>query len=300
MSLENYSKPAKVWALRHYGEVGPRTFRALIGYFDSVDAIHGAGLDELKAIEGLGEIRSKKIFEASYHLDEAADFINSLNDINIRCCTALDKNYPNLFEELNDPPPIIFYRGELPAQNEKRVAIVGSHEATGEGINVAVELASQLAKKSVSVVSGLAAGIDAAAHVGALKGGGKTFAVLGSGLENIYPQENRSLAVEIMNNGGLISEYPPDAKSSAGNLLARNRLVVGLSQAVIIGEVFPDSAGTIDTATFCHEIGKLMFIMLDGCDARGRDNAGMEKVLELGAIPVYLAKDIDTITKSLV
>ncbi len=300
MDLKNYSNSAKVWALRHYGEVGPRTFRALIGYFSDVEAIHGAGLEELKSIEGLGEKRSQKIFEASNYLEEAAGFINSLNDINIKHCTALDENYPDLFEELNDPPPIIFYRGELPANEEKRVAIVGSHEASNAGISVAVELASQLSNRSVSIVSGLASGIDAAAHVGALKAGGKTYAVLGSGLEHIYPEENRALAVEVMHHGGLITEYAPDTKSSPGYLLARNRLIVGLSQAVIIGEVFHDSAGTIDTATFCHEIGKLMFVLLDGNDVPGHDNAGLEKALELGAIPVHLAKDVDTIAKSLV
>jgi len=297
---KKYSMAAQVWALRQYGEVGPRTFRALLAKFLNTEAIHKAEIDELSSINGLGEKRSVKIFESYQHLDEAEAFIDSLGDKNIQYSTIFDPEHPAMFEELNDPPPIIFYRGMLPADGEKTVAVVGSHKATPEGVTYAVDVGGMLAKKSVSVVSGLARGVDVSAHIGAMRAGGRTYAILGSGVDNIFPEEHREVADEIVQKGGLISEYPPETHVSSGRLMARNRLIVGLSRAVVIGEVLPDSSGTIDTATFCHQLGKIMFVLVDGCDTPGRDNSGVEKVIELGAIPVYLQDGLDLIIKALV
>jgi len=297
---KEYSVESQIWALRQYGDVGPRTFRALMSKFGSPDAIHRASIEELAEINGLGKPRLQKIFDSSDHLDEAEEFIESLKLRDIKCSTHYDGDYPAIFNELNDAPPIFFYRGDLPKPGEKTVAIVGSHNATGEGIIYAVELAAKLAAQSISIVSGLARGIDTAGHVGALKAGGRTYAMIGSGLDNIFPEENRVLAAEIAKNGALISEYSPDTKSSTGKLIARNRLIVGLSQAVVIGEVFPDSSGTMDTATFCHQLGKIMFILLDGIERSEHDNSGVQKIIDLGAIPVTLEDGIDIIVKSLV
>jgi DNA processing protein len=296
----DYSLAAQVWALRHYGEAGPRTFRALMARFGRPEEIHKAGVPDLDSIEGLGEKRSRKISDSSQHLDKAEEFIASLAAKNVKYSTLFDKGYPGLFGELNDPPPLIFYVGKLPQNDEKRVAIVGSHRATNDGIGYAVELATKLAEKSVAVVSGMARGIDSAAHIGTLKGSGRTYAVLGFGFDHIYTEETRPLALEIIEHGGLISEYPPDTKYSGGRLVARNRLIVGLSEAVIIGEVMPDSTGTLDTATFCHELGKIMFIQIDGCERPGRDNCMVEKIIAMGAIPFSLNNSIEIIIKSLV
>jgi len=297
---KDYSIAAQVWALRHYGEAGPRTFRALLAAFGSLEAVFKAGLTDLTVINGLGDKRSRKIHNANKFLDKAEDFIDSLGSRNIKFCTLFDEKFPSLFEELNDPPPMIFYLGDLPDNDEKSVAIVGSHKATGVGISLVVELATKLAENSVSIISGLAKGIDTAAHVGALKGNGRTYAILGAGFDNIYTTDNRILAAEMIKHGGLITEYPPDAGYSTGGLMARNRLVVGLSQAVVIGEVLPDSVGTLDAATFCHELGKIMFILINGCDVPGRDNSCVEKIIALGAIPFSLDDGIDLIVKSLV
>jgi len=300
IEINNYSIAAQVWALRHYGRVGPRTFRSLIARFNNLENIFRAEMDELMAIDGLGEKRSEKIYDCDQTLEEAEEFIESLNKRKIKYCTQFDTDYPVLFNELNDPPPIIFASGKFPDNDEKRVAIVGSHRATIEGISYAVELAGRLARKSVSVVSGLARGIDASAHIGAIRAHGKSYAVLGSGFDYIYPEENRPLAAELIEKGGLISEYPPDQKSSPGLNMARNRLTVGISQAVIIGELFGDSTGTFDSAKCCHQLGKLMFILVDGCDLPGKDNNGVEKVIAMGAIPITLDNAIETIIRVLV
>ena len=298
--ISEYSTSALVWALRRYGEAGPRTFRALLAKFGRLEAVFEAKVDEIKSINGLGEKRSQKISESGLYLDESEDFIKSLGARNIKYATLYDEDYPRLFEELNDPPPIIFYLGRLPKSDEKTVAVVGSHKATNEGISFAVELSRLLAEKSVSVISGLAAGIDTAGHVGALKGNGTTYAILGTGLDMTKNENNRALASEIIKEGGIISEFPPDTGYSVGGLMARNRLIVGLSQAVVIGEVMAGSSGSLDSATFCNQLGKLMFVMIDGCEQPGRDNATVEKILAMGAIPFRLSDGIDMIIKALV
>ncbi len=295
-----YSVASQVWALKEFGNVGPRTFRALMAYFGNLAAILEADADELNKLNGFSDKKALRVANSFHSLSKAEVFINSLHEREIGYCTIFDDNYPSLFMELNDPPPIIFYRGELPQIEEKPVSIVGSHRATGEGIALAVELASRLAKESVSIVSGLARGIDTAAHIGALKGNGKTYAVLGTGFDNIQPEENRPLAAEITKNGGLISEYAPNVGYSASQLIARNRLTAGLSQAVVIGEIFSDSNGTMDTASFCQETGKIMFILIDNYGQEGHDNGGVEKVLAMGAIPISLSSGVDIIIKSLV
>jgi DNA processing protein len=295
-----YSVAAQVWALREYGEVGPRTFGALMAYFGNLAAILEAEEAQLREISGLGEIKSRRIAESFDSLPKAEQFVNGLKEREIGVATIFDTDYPPHFRELNDPPPIIFYRGRLPSEGEKTVALVGSHNATNEGIQNAVQLSGKLAAQSVSVVSGLARGIDTAAHIGALKAGGKSYAVLGSGFDHIHPEENRALAVELVDSGALISEYSPDAEYTTGRILARNRLTVGLSQAVVIGELFGDSSGTLDTATFCQETGKLMFVLIDGCERPGKDNRGVEKTLALGAIPITLNDGVDIVLKSLV
>lgn len=297
---DNYSLAAQVWALRHFGGVGPRTFRSLLVRFGSLHNIFRAEMDELTSIDGLGEKRSARIYDCNQMLDESEEFINSLTERQILCSTLFDDNYPQLFEELNDPPPIIFARGRFPENDEKTVAIVGSHKATTEGISYAVELAGRLAKESVSVISGLARGIDASAHIGAIRSGGRSYAVLGSGFDYIYPEEHRTLAAELVEKGGLLSEYSPDTKSSPGLNMARNRLTVGLSQAVIIGEIFGNSSGTLDSASCCHQLGKLMFVLIEGCDLPGKDNTGVEKVIAMGAIPITLEDALEKITRSLV
>jgi len=295
-----YSVAAQIWALRQYGGVGPRTFRMLMAYFGGLGNIFEADVDDFMEINGLGQTRSGKIFGSRDWLDDAEEFIELLKTKEIKYLTLLDKDYPSRFRELNDPPPIVFARGEFPAADEKIVAIVGSHRATDEGISYAVELAGRLAKQKVAVVSGLARGIDASAHIGALRAGGRSYAVLGSGFDHISPEENHTLAGEMIQKGGLISEYAPDIKSNPGRNMARNRLTVGLSQAVVIGEVFGDSSGTLDSASCCQELGKLMFILTEGIDTPGKDNTGVEKVLKMGAIPVELNDADEMILKSLV
>lgn len=294
------SHAAMIWALRKYGQVGPRTFRALMIRFPTLSSIFGAEVEEIEEISGLGEKRSRKIYECDQYIPQAEDFIHGLGEQSVGVCTILDDDYPAGFHELNDPPPIFFYRGRLPRRDEKLVSLIGSREATSEGISRTVELAGKLAEKSISIVSGLARGIDSAAHIGAIKANGTSFAVLGSGFDHIYPEENRPLAMELTQNGGLISEYPPYEKQSAGRLLDRNRLTVGLSQTVVIGEISGESAGTLDCATFCHEAGQLAFMLVGDGELGDESRRTIEKVLAMGIIPITMNDAVEKITRSLV
>lgn len=167
--------------------------------------------------------------------------------------------YPRLLKEIPNPPSKIYVMGELP-RNRPSVAIVGTRKATVEGRELARKWARQLATSGAVVVSGLAMGIDAAAHEGALEAGGITVAVLACGLDSIYPRQNEKLAKRILESGGaIISEYPEGTPSYPGQFLARNRIVSGLSAAVIVVEA-PERSGSLATARLAAEQGREVFV----------------------------------------
>lgn len=294
LELSQYSLPVKVLALKMTGQVGPRTFGLLMTRFATVDNILLAENEELLEINGIGEGRAEAIGKADGNLDPAQTIIDNLeaSDTQVVCC--LDDAYPQILQELNDPPLLLYYRGLLPAADEKRVAVIGSQNVSAEGIAEGVEIARRLAGHGVSIVGGLARGIDTAGHMGALKANGKTYAVLPSGFNQIYPAENQVLSSEIVKLGGLISEYLPDTPVNSGRLIGRNRLIVGLSQAVVVGEVSAESVGSLDTALCCQELGKLLFVMV------GLHNHHLDKLIGYGAIPITQLDDVRMIMDVLV
>ncbi|MBI2594658.1 MAG: DNA-protecting protein DprA [Candidatus Colwellbacteria bacterium] len=172
-----------------------------------------------------------------------------------------DANYPALLREIPNPPKQIYVRGTLPDQQLPLIAIVGTRKATVAGLGIAEETAGKLARQGLIIVSGLAMGIDTAAHRGALGAGGKTVAVLGNGVDEIYPAQNENLAKEILETGGaIVSEYPPGEPSFRGNFIQRNRIISGLSVAVVIVEA-PMRSGALSTAGFAAEQGRSVFII---------------------------------------
>jgi len=174
--------------------------------------------------------------------------------------TPLDKSYPeNLLNSLN-PPEGIFTDGKILKKDKLAVAIVGSRIASSYGKQMAEKFAGELAKKGVTIVSGLARGIDTVAHEAALYFGGRTIAVLGSGLDVIYPPENKNLASKIAKNGALVSEFPNGIKPLPENFLRRNRVIAGLSLAVLVVEGKRRS-GTLSTAKYAAELGREVFAL---------------------------------------
>lgn len=248
-------------ALREHGKVGPKGFQQLLLHFGSPDKIFAASTEEIASLPRVSKEKAESILTAEKHLEEADRLLEYLKGNDIGVATILDDNYPQLLKETDDPPPLLYYRGEFPPHNDRvSIALIGTTEATQTGIARAVALGKGIAERGGIVVSGLARGIDASAHLGALAGKGITYAVLGSGFDHIYPEDNRSLAENIAQNGALISEYPPSVRVSAGQLLSRNRIVVGLSQAVILVEEASDSGTNSDGAKRALEAGRPVYV----------------------------------------
>ena len=210
--------------------------------------------------------------------------------MNFQTITLKDEGYPSLLKEIANPPKQIYIRGMLPKAGTPAIAIVGTRKATTAGVGMAEEIAATLAGAGIVIVSGLAMGIDAAAHRGALSVGGKTVAVLGNGINEIYPAQNEKLAEGILEAGGaIISEYPPGEPSFKQNFIHRNRIISGFSVAVVIVEA-PAKSGSLTTAGFAAEQGRSVFV-LPG-PVTHPNYVGSHALIRDGAILATKAEDV--------
>jgi DNA processing protein len=204
--------------------------------------------------------------------------------------------YPPLLREMYDPPAVIYYRGCLPDPDKSLLGMVGTRRPSPEAANQAYTLAYGVGKAGLSVVSGLAIGIDAMSHRGNLSGGVPGYAVLGSGVDEIYPTSNRPLAKKILDSGGaILSEYPPGTPPSKWNFPARNRIIAALSRGVIIVEA-PKKSGALITAAFALEQGKDLWVASSGLQERQygslHDKIGTIRLASDGAEIIYSAGDV--------
>jgi len=184
--------------------------------------------------------------------------------------------YPPLLREIYDPPLLLFFRGKLPDPESPLVAVVGTRKPSPASSAQAFDIARGLGRGGISVVSGLAVGIDSFAHRGNMEGGAPTVAVLGSGVDEIYPSSNRSLALRVLETGGaLLSEYPPGVRPRKWNFPARNRIISGLSRGVLIVEA-PQKSGALITARFALEQNRDLWTASSGVSSRGTDASGTE------------------------
>jgi DNA processing protein len=278
-----------VIALREKAKIGPKTFQQLLMTFGSPEKVYKAAKEELLSLPRMTANKVDEILSSKDFLTEIKEHISYLEELGIGISTILDSEYPQRLKEIDDPPPLLYFKGEFPIQNDLFVAVVGTHEASAEGVGKAVEIGRVLAKRKVVVVSGLARGIDSAAHIGAIKEGGKTYAILGAGLNNIYPSENVSLAEQISKSGALITECSLNVPINIGQLMARNRIVVGLSQAVIIVELNEDSSGTMDAMNIAIKQGKPLFVV------RKVNSQKVEDLIQEGAVPIEGVDDLDLV-----
>jgi len=197
--------------------------------------------------------------------------------------------FPQLLAEIPDPPRVLWIRGDLSVCDKTVVAIVGARKASREGVTAAEAIAGDLARAGVVVASGLARGIDSAAHAGALDAGGATIAVLGTGIDRVYPPENDALFERIAGHGLLMTEFPPGAPPHMGNFPRRNRIISGLSKAVLVVEA-AEKSGSLITARLAADQGRDVMAM-PGLTAGGR-NRGAHALLRDGAKLVESAVDI--------
>ena len=204
-----------------------------------------------------------------------------------------DQAYPALLRQLPDRPLLLYARGQLPYEDEKCFAIVGTRKASKYGWDVAHKMASQLASQGIAIVSGLAHGIDAAAHRGALQAGGRTLAVVGAGIDRTYPRENADLAEEIASQGAIVSEFPLGTKPLAKNFPQRNRLISGMSLGVLVAEA-PERSGALNTVSHALDQGREVFAAPHNIfSSKGR---GCNQLIQDGA---KLVADVDDILDEL-
>ncbi len=258
----------------------------------------------LHSIDGLGPIRLKAILD--YFKDpklaweaqdkkiksklEPQEYAKSIKDAGISWITLFDDSYPKLLKQIYDPPVVLYYKGEILPQDENAIAIVGTRRMTGYGKAITDQFTQLLVGYGLTIVSGLARGVDSEAHLAALKSGGRTIAVLGGGLNQIYPPENKNLAEKIIAGfGAIISEFLPNALSQPGNFPARNRIISGLSKAVLVTEASEDS-GSLITARLALEQGREVFAVPGPITSKL--SKGPIDLIKEGAKPIFNVEDI--------
>lgn len=268
--------------------IGYIRLKVLLDEFKDVHNIFKAPLNALKAIKGIGVQIAEAIKNAhsDYDIDKEIELIKKSG---VKVVTLFDKEYPELLRTIYDPPMLLYIKGELKEEDKLSVAIVGSRKCTYYGLSMAQRIASELVNYKVVIVSGLARGIDTAAHKGAVKNNGRTIAVLGNGLCSIYPVENKELAEQILRNGALVSEFPMETKPNRQNFPRRNRVISGLSKALLVVEAAKKS-GALITADFALEQGRDVFAV-PGMADRFSSN-GTNALIKQGAKLVENADDI--------
>jgi DNA processing protein len=238
--------------------VGPRTFEALVGRFGSAAQVFAAPVEALGGL-GLGRDALAWLRKPDWERVEAD--LRWLEGPGCHCLGLDDPAYPASLREIADPPPLLFVRGAAEALGGRQLAVVGSRNPSPMGVRFARDFARDLTQAGFAVTSGLALGVDAAAHRGALEAGGLTFAVAGTGLDQVYPRSHQSLAESILAQGGaLVSEFPIGTPPQAGNFPRRNRIISGLALGVLVVEAALKS-GSLITARLAAEQGREVFAL---------------------------------------
>ncbi len=276
-------------ALNSLEGLGPVRLKKILDYFKDPKTAWNAPILELKSL-GIPESVIEKIEYAKKTLDPF-EYLENIKSFGIKFFTLFEKDYPESLKEIYDPPVVLYYFGSnLSILKEDCIAIVGTRKMTGYGRLVTDEFASKLSKAGFVIVSGLARGVDTTAHIATLNAGGKTIAILGGGLRNIFPPENTQLAQKIAQSNGLvISEFPPEYPSLPGNFPARNRVISGLSKAVLVTEAATDS-GSLITARLALEQGRGVYAV-PGPITSGLSKGPSELIKE-GGMLVDSAEDI--------
>jgi len=237
-----------------------------------------------------GDIPESLLYDSDFQFAEAE--IKKAGNLNVKIISINDANYPFLLKEIVDPPLILYVKGNFSSSSKHLISIVGSRKCTKYGQTVAQKFAASFAQAGITVVSGLALGIDSAAHKGAIDAKGKTFAVIGSGLNRIYPASNKRLAERIFNGyGAVISEFPFGTEPKPFNFPFRNRIISGLSYATIVVEAARKS-GSLITARLAAEQGRDVFAVPGNITSKMSEGTNM--LIKDGAIPITEPDDVLT------
>ncbi len=277
-----------VW-LSKIPNLGSKKTNQLIEIYKNPETIWNLKYEDLIQVEGIGDATAKNIVNLEYrkNLDKYLDYMNKYN---IDIITIKDNIYPEKLKQIYSPPTVIYIKGNKEILNEKSIAIIGCRDCSTYGKNAAREIAYELSNKGINIISGLAKGIDSFAHIGAVQAKGKTIAVLGNGLDTVYPKENVNLAKAIIDNdGALISEYIIGTKPEKMNFPARNRIVSGLSDGVVVIEA-KQRSGSLITVDFALEQGKEVYA-LPG-NIYSKNSIGTNELIKQGAKCITNIDDI--------
>ncbi len=267
--------------------IGAVRFAALVDFFGSPREAWEASPTALRELNF-----PKKVYDAFLRVRDAVDleaFLTSTAEKGITILTTSNEGYPHRLKSIDNPPPVIYMLGEVIPPDEWAVAIVGTRKYSHYGREVAEEMAAFLARNGITVVSGLARGVDSIAHRASLDAGGRTIAVLGSGVDNIYPPENRNMAEEIILRGAVISDYPPGTPPDGINFPPRNRIISGLSLATVVVEAGERSGASI-TANYALEQGREVFAVPG--NIYSPQSKGTNRLIRNGAHPLLSPEDL--------
>jgi len=278
----------KYWVgFNHVRGIGAVRFQRLLEYFKGLETAWNATESELRNA-GIGEkpLANLISFRRQNDLDQIYAGIRTKG---IEIIVSTDPNYPQPLRQITNPPPVLYVKGKILEEDSRSVAVVGTRKITAYGKNVVHELGNLLAQNHITVISGMARGVDSEAHQAILNAGGRTIAVLGCGIDIIYPPENHQLAQQIIENGALISDYAPGTQPEGINFPPRNRIIAGLSMATIVIEAGLRS-GALITASFAADQGKDVFAIPGSIYAP--QSKGTNKLIFDGAHPLIRFESI--------
>lgn len=267
--------------------VGTATFNYLLKHFKTLKKFWDSPEENVYKLK-LDDKTKKSIVDFRNKVDPKV-YLEKVYSQEIKVVSLVDRDYPANLRSISDAPPVLYFKGEIIPQDDLAIAVVGARYATAYGRQVTEKLVSELAMSGLTIVSGLARGIDSFAHRAALDAGGRTIAVLGCGVDLIYPPENKKLAVEIIKNGAIVSEFPLGFPAVPSNFPARNRIVSGLSLGVLVTEGAIDS-GSLITAGQAAEQGREVFAVPGPINSKMSE--GTNKLIKEGVHPTTEAADI--------
>ncbi|MCT4606710.1 MAG: DNA-processing protein DprA [Marinisporobacter sp.] len=280
-------KEYMIWLHNIHG-IGNKTLENLLKIFGSAENIFKVPVEKITQLRGIND-------RVAHNIVKNRDFFymnqltNKIKKNNIEVMGREDEEYPENLKNIYDPPYLLYRKGDLLKKDINAVAIVGARKASTYGKHVAYKLARELVNRGITVVSGMAYGVDTMAHKGALENGGRTIAVLGCGLDTCYPKSNYQLMLQIEKNGAVLSEYSVETKPFPGNFPARNRIISGISKGVIVVEASIQS-GSLITAEFALEQGREVFAVPGNINSSL--SRGTNKLIKEGAKLVTNIEDV--------
>jgi DNA processing protein len=275
------------FCLKNVPGIGNHLYKRLIDRFNSPEAVFQASQQELLEVEGISKRQSAAVLNYKAPQSIKAE-IDQVNQKGYKIITLADSFYPPLLREIPDPPPFLYVSGSLDG-SPKNIAVVGSRNPTAYGISATQKLCADLSAHGITIVSGMAVGIDTAAHQGALSGKGKTVAVLGSGFNKIYPSQNRSLFKRIAEEGAVISEFSLNADPEAHHFPIRNRIISGMCMGTVVVEATRKS-GSLITARLAADQNREVFAVPGSIQSF--KSTGTHALIKQGAKLVENAQDV--------